>query len=164
MTQEQTKEAADRSWGQDKSTPLYKVGDVVEYLPHACHSFNCDGNNVYPWVIGVKQNPHYEENPETGEKVVVEDVVEIDEGKLHRSILPGIAQAPNSREERARLVPLRPRKPWRAVVTRANPDGTVDLDVESNVGSGMVTLGYPGVPIDETGRTPHTCRRAKGGA
>lgn len=136
----------------------YKVGDVVEYLPHMCHAFNHNGNNEYPWVIGMKKNPHYEEHPHTGEKVLVEDVVELEESRLHRHVLPGIAQAPNPGEERKKLVPLRPTKPWRAVVRGVRDDG-LDLDIDSNIGVGMITLHYDGVPVDESGTTPHSCRK-----
>lgn len=137
----------------------YQVGDVVEYLPHVCHAFNCNANNEYPWVIGLKQNPRYVINPSTGEQEVVEDVVEVDEGHLHRAVLPNLLNAPDSREQRKRLVPLRPKRPWKAVVTEVNPDGTLDLDINSNVGTGMITLGYAKVPVDETGKLPHSCRK-----
>lgn len=139
----------------------YQVGDVVEYLPHICHAFTPDANNHYPWVIGLKQNPHYEENPQTGEKEIIEDVVELEEGHMHRHVLPHIGHAPNPRDQKSKLVPLRPKCPWRAVVQKVHEDGTVDLDVESNVGRGMVTLHYANVPVDESAATPHSCRKAK---
>lgn len=158
MTQEQVKEAADKSWGQER-LPSYNVGDAVEYLPHVCHAFTPDSNNCYPWVIGMKGPPRYERNPTTGEQEIVEDVTEIDEGRLHREVLPGVNRAANPKEERARLVPLRPKHPWPAVITQVYGDGSVDLQAQSNVGRGMVTLYYTKVPIDETGRTPHSWRK-----
>lgn len=139
-----------------------QVGDDVWYVPHVSHSFNCNLNNEYPWVVGVRQNPHYEENESTGERELVEDVVEVEEGHLHRAVLPSVSRHPNPREERQRLVPLRPKKPWRAVVRRVNADGTVDLDVDSNVGEGMITLHYNKVQVDQAGTAPHTCHQ--GGA
>ena len=163
MTREQVKEAADKSWGQDIKQSSYQVGDVVEYLPHVCHAFNCNANNEYPWVIGERKNPRYERDPVTGEEKLVEDVVELDEGKMHRNVLPFLQHLPNPKEERQRYVPLRPKRPWKALVTKVNPDGTVDLDVESNVGSGMLTLHYKSIAVDETGQVPHTCRKKKGG-
>lgn len=162
MTREQVKEAADKSWGQDV-LPLnqhgYQIGDAVEYLPHVCHAFNANLKNEYPWVFGLKQNPHYEADPMTGEQKIVEDVVELDEGRLQRSVLPMLRNSPDPKEGMKRLVPLRPKAPWPAVVTETHSDGTVDLDVKSNVGDGMVTLHYRNVPIDKSARTPHTCRR-----
>jgi len=137
----------------------YQVGTEVEYLPHECHSLNYNQNNEYPWVIGKKQNPRYETNPQTGVQELVEEVEEVEEGRLHRTVIPNIHRSPNGSEERKRLVPLRPRHPWPAKVTRVNPDGTLDLDILSNIGNGMVTLGYRKVPVDETGRIPHSCRR-----
>lgn len=138
----------------------YFVGDVVEYLPHVCHAFTPDPNNRYPWVIGMKQNPRYEENPNTGARELVEDIVEIDEGRLHREVLPHVGRGPNPTDVKGRLVPLRPRNPWAATVTAVHPGGrTVDLDVDSNVGRGMITLHYARVPVDEAGMTPHTCRK-----
>ena len=144
------------------TSDIVKVGDVVEYLPHICHAFTPDENNQYPWVIGLRQNPHYEENPRTGEKEVVEDIVELEEGHLHRSVIPQIGHSPNPRDQKSKLVPIRPKKPWRGIVQHVHADGTVDLDVESNIGRGMVTLHYAKVPIDEAGRTPHSCRKVKG--
>ena len=138
-----------------------QVGDVVEYLPHVAHAFNCNQNNEYPWVLGLKQNPHFAVNPITGEQEMIEDIVELDEGHLQRSILPSIYNSPNPREEIKKLVPLRPKKPWKATVVNVNKDGTLDLDIDSNMGSGMVTLQYKRVPIDGTGRIPHTCRKPR---
>lgn len=152
-------EYADRPDEAAERAAKYQVGDKVEYLPHVCHAFTPDSNNRYPWAIGLKQNPHYVENPQTGEKEIVEDVVEIDEGRLHREVLPGIGHAPNPRDQKGLLVPLRPKTPWLAVVSRVHPDGALDLDVESNVGRGMVTLHYHRIPVDETGQTPHSCRK-----
>lgn len=134
------------------------VGDSVEYMPHICHAYNGNQNNEYPWVIGQKRNPHYETDPKTGEKVLVEDIVELDEGHLHRNVLPLISRAPDIREERKKLVPVRPKNPWPAVVRSINDDGTVDLDIVSNVGVGMVTLHYNRVPVDVDGKIPHSCR------
>jgi hypothetical protein len=139
-----------------------QVGDEVWYLPHECHAYNCNANNEYPWVVGERKNPHYEENPDTGEKELVEDVVELDEGFLHRVTLPTIHRSPDPREAKKRLVPLRPAKPWKAIVCNVNPDGTVDLNVESNQGVGMITLGYKNVPLDETKAVHHTCHRKAG--
>src|SRR5258708_2684453 len=107
---------------------LPKAGDEVWYIPHACHAYNPNGNNQYPWVVGMKQSPHYVDNPDTGEKELVEDIVEIDEGHLHRVVLPAIDRSPDPREARKKLVPLRPKKPWHAVVRSVNADGTVSLD------------------------------------
>jgi len=136
----------------------YRVGDEVWYLPHMCHAFNCNQNNEYPWVIGMKQNLRLETNEETGERVTVEDLVELDEGRFHRQVLPGIVGFP---EHRDKVVPLRPRKPWRAVVRRVREDGTLDLDIDSNVdGGGMITLHYDRVPIDESATVPHSCHAA----
>ena len=146
----------------DLEPKQFQPGDVVSYVPHVSHSFNCNLNNEYPWVIGLKQDPHYEQNPDTGEKELVEDIVPIEEGHLHRVVLPSIHRHPNPREERKKLVPLHPGKPWRAVVRCINEDGTVDLDVDSNVGVGMVTLPYNKVKVDEDKTLPHTCH--KGGA
>lgn len=145
--------------GPPQETRAYTVGDVVEYLPHVCHAFNCNANNEYPWVIGLKKNPHYELNPQTGENEIVEDVVELDEGQLHRTVLPGIHHSPSPKEGRGKLVPLRPQRAWPARVIAVEPDGTVDLDIASNIGSGMITLHYRNVPIDESGSKPHTCRK-----
>ena len=136
---------------------MVAIGDRVLYLPHANHSFNCNHNNEYPWVIGLKQNPHYETNKNTGDRDIVEDIVELEEGYLHRTVLPSIFNSPNPREERKKLVPLRPGRPWPAVVRGINADGTVDLDIASNVGSGMLTLHYNRVPLDETRSLPHSC-------
>ena len=143
-----------------------QVGDEVQYLPHVCHAFNCDQNNEYPWVIGLRANPRYETNPATGEKELVEDVIEVDEGTLNRTVLPGIHRMPDQSQERKRLVPLRPKKPWKALVTKVNEDGTMDLDVTSNVGNGMLTLHYCRVPVDGSGKVPHSCckTRAAGGS
>ena len=135
-----------------------QVGDRVWYVPHMCHAFNCNLNNEYPWVVGIKQNPHYEENRDTGEKELTEDIVEVEEGQLHRAVLPLVHRHPTPREERKRLVPLHPKNPWRAVVCRVHENGTVDLDIESNVGAGMVTLQYNRIPVvDRAGIEPHTC-------
>lgn len=141
------------------SVPALRVGEQVLYVPHTSHSFNCDLNNRYPWVIGLRQNPHYKTNPETGEKELIEDVVEIEEGHLHRSVLPGICRHPNPKEERKRLVPLRPNSLWPAVVRRVHADGSADLDIDSNVGNGMVTLHYSRVPCDPEVQTPHSYSR-----
>ena len=138
----------------------YKVGDKVEYVPHMCHAFNCNQNNEYPWVIGMKVNPQYKDNPHTGEKELVEDVVELDEGRLHRTVLPGIFVEPESGLTRKKLVPLRPVKPWLAIVRGLHGDA-LDLDIDSNVGSGMITLHYDRVPVDESGLAPHSCRRVE---
>lgn len=137
----------------------YKVGDRVEYVPHLCHAFNCNGNNEYPWVIALRKNPRYEKDAITGERMVVEDLEELEEGRLHRNVLAGIHQAPNINEAKALLVPMRPTKLWPAVVRGVSDDGTLDLDIESNIGRGMNTLHYDRVPIDESGSTPHSCRR-----
>lgn len=139
----------------------YTVGKKVLYLPHICHSLNCDHNNEYPWVIGIKQNPRLEKNPETGELETVEEVVEVDESKLSRTVLPSVINAPNPKEQHQKIVPLRPRKPWPAVIIATNKDNTLDLDILSNVGSGMVTLQYRHVPIDETRSKPHSCYAVK---
>ena len=141
---------------------MLHVGDTVEYLPHICHAFTADGNNQYPWVIGLRQNPHYETNPQTGEKEIVEDIVELDEGHLHRSVIPRLMNAPNPRDQKSLLVPLRPKNPWRAVVQQIHEDKSADLAIESNIGRGMVTLHYAKVPLDATGRTPHSYRTGKG--
>ena len=134
-----------------------QVGDEVNYVPHICHAYNCDGNNRYPWVIGLKKGPHYEKNPDTGEDELVEDVVEIDEGHLHRVVIPAMNRSPDPREARKQLVPLRPKHPWKAVVRNVNTSkGTADLDIESNVGMGMTTLHYNDVPIDDL-KGHHTC-------
>ena len=135
------------------------IGDRVWYVPDMCHAYNCNLNNEYPWTIGFRQNPHYEENPDTGERELVEDVLELEEGHLHRVVLPAVHRHPNPKEERIKLVPLRPGKPWPAVVRKVNSDGTLDLDIDSNVGVGMVTLHYDRVPLDENKDTPHTCHR-----
>jgi hypothetical protein len=143
----------------EKYKKLLEVGDEVNYLPHECHAYNCNANNEYPWVIGERKNPHYEENPDTGEKELVEDVVELDEGNFHRVVLPAINRSPDPKEARKRLVPLHPKKPWKAVVSNVNSDGTVNLDVESNVGTGMTILHYVNVPLDEAKKSHHTCHR-----
>lgn len=138
--------------------PKISVGDEVWYVPHICHAFNCNANNEYPWVIGMKQSPHYEIDKDTGEEKLVEDVKELDEGNLHRVVLPALDRSPNPKEARKNLVPLRPSKPWRAVIRKVNPDGTVDLDVDSNIGSGMTTLHYNRIVLDDS-KKPHTCHR-----
>ena len=138
---------------------VYQVGSKVWYVPHICHAFNCNLNNEYPWTVGLKKNLHYQENQDTGEKELVEDIVEVEEGQLHRNVLPLIHRSPEPREERKRLVPLSPKNPWRATIERVHTDGTVDLDIESNVGNGMVTLQYSRIPVDEAGKTPHTCHK-----
>lgn len=134
------------------------VGEVVNYVPHECHAYNCDSNNHYPWVIGIKKPARYEVDPNTGQQELVQDVVELDEGHLHRVVLPAMNRAPNPRKAREDLVPLRPKKPWKAVITKVHPDGSVDLDVDSNVGTGMITLHYSKVKLGDLG-TPHTCHR-----
>ena len=162
MTRDQVKEAGDKSWGQ-AAPAKYQVGDTVEYLPHECHAFNCNSKNEYPYVIGLKQNPHYEVDPKTGKQVVVEDIVELDEGHLHRAVLPQVRNAPNPGDQKNTLVPVRPRHPWPAVIRAVNGDGTVDLDIASNVGGG-ITLHYNRVQVDEGCRTPHSCHKPKEGA
>lgn len=148
--------------GKQASIPRYQFGDRIEYVPHVCHAFNCNGNNEYPWVIGQKQPPRAEQDPVTGEIRTVEHLVELDEGRLHRNVLPFVSQAPDAADHSRRLVPLRPVKPWPAVVRQVHDDGTLDLDIESNIGVGMVTLHYDRVPVEESGQMPHSCR--KGGA
>ena len=147
---------------QAEEHPSYHVGDVVEYLPHECHAFNCNTKNEYPYVVGMKSNPHYETNPTTGRQEVVEDIVEIDEGYLHRSVLPQVRNAPNPKDQKSNLVPLRPQNPWSAVVRAVNDNGTLDLDIASNVGGG-ITLHYNGVPVDKDRRMPHSCCTPKEG-
>lgn len=137
----------------------YQVGDVVEYFPHMCHGLNCNHRNEYPWVFGLKQNPHYVTNKNTGQQELEYDVVEVDEGRLHRGVLPGIRNSPNPVEQMKNLVPLRPKSPWRATVKAVNPDGTLDLEVESNIAPGMIVLSYLRVEIDESGMKPHSCRK-----
>lgn len=133
-----------------------QVGDTVWYVPHISHAFNCNQNNEYPWAIGMKKNPHYEENPDTGEQELVEDIVEVKEGDLHRNVLPHVFRHPNPKEERKKLIPLRPKNPWRATITALNPDGTANIDIDSNIGAGMVTLHYRNVPHDPQAQTPHS--------
>lgn len=156
MIVEEANRPDDSVYARPKS---YQVGDVVEYLPHICHAFTPNANNEYPWAIGLKHNPHFVENPATGEKELVEDVLEIEESKLHREVLGQVRNAPDPRDQRGKLVPLRPKKPWRAVVRGVHTDCTLDLEVESNVGKGMVTLHYARVPVDESGMAPHSCRK-----
>lgn len=138
----------------------FTVGDEVEYFPHMCHGLNCNHSNEYPWVFGLKQNPHHVVNKNTGQPEVVEDIVEVEEGRLHRAILPGIRVSPDPSEHMKKLVPLRPKRPWKAKVAGVNSDGTLDLEVESNIAPGMITLGYRGVKVDESGLVPHSCRKA----
>lgn len=138
----------------------FTVGEQVEYFPHMCHGLNCNHSNEYPWVFGLKQNPHYIINNKTGQQEMVEDVVEVDEGRLHRAVLPGIRNSPDPTEQSKKLVPLRPKRPWKAIVAAVNQDNTLDLEVESNIAPGMITLAYRNVQVDDTGLTPHSTRKA----
>jgi len=117
-----------------------KVGDKVKYVPHSIHAhqMNKDG---FPFVFGWKEGKNVKQLTQ-------------DEALLK---LKHIKKQPASHaaNERAKLVPLHCHKPWDAVVTAVNEDGSLNLDI-SDPTTGA-TLHYPGVKIDPTARAMHSC-------
>jgi hypothetical protein len=131
-------------------------GSRVYYLPHLIHALNRDISGEMSWVMGHKKVSHYQTGF-PGQMQAREEVVELSGVQLDK-LLDAVKRHPNSAEAGKFIVPVRPRSPWPAIVTAINPDGTVDLDVQSN--NGGVTLHYGSVPVSEADE-PHTCRLAQ---
>jgi hypothetical protein len=117
-----------------------QVGDKVLYVPHEIHAFQPDAAGNLAWVIGRKVPP-------SGN---VEEL----SGKTLQEYLDLIRRSSDPTRARQDLVLMRPSKPWAAVVTAVNEDGTASLDIASTTGG--VTLHYRGIPLDSSARKPHS--------
>lgn len=124
----------------------FKVGDKVNYVPDMTHALEKGPNGDYPWVIGVKRVRRVNGRPT--------EVVEELEGKPLEDYLAALRRSPKADEERKKLVFLRPNTTWPATVVAVHDDGTVDLDIKSNVGG--VTLNYTNIELDDNAEQFHS--------
>ncbi len=124
-------------------------GDVVSYVPHACHANQKDRvRSSYPWVIGkVTQRNVGGETVEIIQELTSDRDVEL--------LLEQVAKRPREIKVSDLMRHVRPAEVWPATVRSVNADGTVNLDVQSNQGG--VTLHYDGIRIDHEAKTHHTC-------
>ncbi len=142
----------------DKPTSEVQVGDKVLYVPHVCHALNQNPlTKDYPWVFGDRAGrprlPAYKRQDDGSDPDKPYEL----EGKELQRFLTEVKGS----DRRDRIVFIRPKELWPATVRAVNPDGTVNLDVTSNVGG--FTLHYNNVKIDREPGTPtiekhHTCR------
>lgn len=154
-----------------------QVGDKVLYVPHACHAFHQDRlTSAWPWVVGKRAwvpktdsrgKPVFKDGmPQT--HAVVQEMTDED---LNSLSLKRTENPVAFSEEFKLVVPVRPKELWPATVTGVNENGTVNLDVESNVGGVTLHLTVP-VSLTATGLSrrdtktlvhlgdnlePHTC-------
>ncbi len=128
-------------------------GDKVLYVPDQVHARQRDRDGAYPWVFGWK----------TGRKVIdttgarTDEVVELDAAETSLKIAHIRRQTPARQEsESTKLVFIRPNIRWQATVKLVDEEaGTANLDVID--GTTGTTLHYNGVPIDDSGKAPHSC-------
>jgi len=130
--------------------------DQVYYLPDKAHAFDKGLSGNYPWVFGRKRivhvpraHGHFESREEMDEL----------KGRDLEQFIEMLRRSPNKQEMLKDIVLLRPCEAWPAVVTCVNPDGTVDLDVQSN-NSGC-TLHYRNVVVDHSRTRDHSCHLAE---
>lgn len=124
-----------------------EVGDAVKFIPGK--EFALQRNQTggphgpagsYPWVLG---------------RVKGADVLELTD-KDAEKFLDFIRRAPDVKMALRQLALVRPKHSWPATVTAVHEDGTVDVDVQSNMGG--VTMHLTNVPIgDVADPEPHTC-------
>ncbi len=120
-----------------------EVGDDVFYTPGVFHALQRDRDGGYPWVIGRRHAGGVEEL----------------HGNDLNSFINEICRSPSPAEARRDLVLIQPCAFWLARVTSVYEDLVVDLDVQSS--NGGVTLQYERVPVDPTGKRPHSCHKRK---
>ena len=141
---EETKEGKAHPIAKGKPGP--QVGDKVLYLPHVNHALHLHHGDL-GWVIGRKHSTPTRNG-------MVEEVEELWGDRL-TEFLGALKRSPNSSQERANMVFIRPNKPWPAVITAVNDDGTVNVDIDAGNGFTLhetVKLHKEGPP-----HTPHTC-------
>lgn len=146
-----------------------KVGDEVEYVPHALHGRQKYPDGGHSWVFG------WLVERQVG-KEVVRIIEELSTKRLNEQV-KYLAKHSDPTVERRKLIPLRPIRTWHAKVRAVNDDGTVNLDIECGPKSG-VTLHYDRIAVvdydkvlelksrqrDSTGMHPasalaHTCHK-----
>lgn len=116
---------------------MVAVGDKVLFVPTESHALDRDMNGNYAWEIGRKNDKG--------------DVVVLTDNEVERFLVRIKEHADN----RDRLVLIRPKHFWDAVVRGVNPDGTVSLDIEHALPG--VTLHYDNIVVGEDTNTHHTC-------
>lgn len=117
-----------------------EIGDRVHYLPGSEQAFLKGQDGTYPWAIGLKRYGM------VGNKV--QEIVDELSHKQLDEYLDFLHRCPDPTAERKRIVFLRPKVAWPAVVTEILENGNLALEVQSsNTG---VTLHYASVPEDRT--------------
>lgn len=131
-----------------------KEGDEVLYVPHTIHGRQQNLDGDYTWVWGLKRQHH---RVVRGRAEVYEDVEELDDRQTTQQ-LDLIHRHPDPESQMRNLVPIRPRRKFKAIVRAVNEDETVNLDIQGDNG---VTLHYDNVRVsdvdDEEGVEHHTC-------
>ena len=118
-----------------------KIGDNVNYVPAECHALIEDSRGEYPWVVGHKDRAGV--------------VRELSDAELVVKIKTMRRQGSSMVKEHLELV--RPKTLWPAVVVGIDGD-KVSLDVDQ---PNSPITHHVTVPVDPTGKTPHSCHEIK---
>lgn len=103
------------------------INDVVEYVPSTLYARAQDDSSS--WTFGWRYTRQEGRD-------VRHEIVELSQSQLKEK-LAWLDRHSDRLAESRKLVPLRPRKTWKAVVKVINDDGTVSLDIESGARSGV---------------------------
>jgi hypothetical protein len=123
------------------------IGSIVAYVPGVEHALQRNQVNgphgpagAYPWVIG---------------RVKGKDTLELADKEAEK-FLEFVRRSPDVKVAMRQVTFIRPKHTWPGTVTAINDDGTVDLDVQSNMGG--VTLHLTGVVVNAGDiNVPHSC-------